>query len=125
MSEPLRVLVFEDDADTASTYRALLQLQGMAVRTAPDGPSALAADKDFHPDVVLLDIALPGLNGWKVARQLRDEDDRPVFIVAVTGFGPDADRRRSAEAGIDLHLVKPVAPERLVGLLERFGRVVR
>jgi DNA-binding response OmpR family regulator len=94
MSEPLRVLVVEDDVDTASSYRTLLLLKGMEVRTALDGPSALAAARDFNPDVVLLDIALPGGNGWKVARQLQ-ADDRPRCIVDVTGFGREADRRRS------------------------------
>jgi CheY-like chemotaxis protein len=83
-----------DDADTASTYRTLLRLKGMEVRTVLDGPSALAAARDFNPDVVLLDIALPGRKGWKVAQQLR-ADDRPRFIVDVTGFGREADLWRS------------------------------
>jgi DNA-binding response OmpR family regulator len=125
MNEPLRVLVVEDDADTASTYRTLLQLQGMTVRTAPDGPSALATAKDFGPDVVLLDIGLPGGSGWQLALRLQAAEEKPPFLIAVTGFGREADRRRSERVGIDLHLVKPVDPERLVGLLERFEKLVR
>jgi CheY-like chemotaxis protein len=94
MSELPRVLVVVDDADTTSTYRTLLRLKGMEFRTVLDGPSALAAARDFNPEVVLMDIALPGGKGWNVARQLR-ADDRPRFIVGVTGFGREADRRRS------------------------------
>jgi CheY-like chemotaxis protein len=104
----------------------LLQLQGLEVRTAPDGPKALADAQTFQPYVVLLDIALPGLDGWQVARQLRAESTgKPPFLIAVTGYGREQDRRKSKEAGIDLHLLKPADPVRLAGLLERFQKVVR
>jgi CheY-like chemotaxis protein len=123
---PLRVLVVEDDADTASTYELLLQLQGLEVRTAPDGPKALAFAQAFKPDVVLMDIALPGMDGWEVARQIKAESTgTPPFLIAVTGYGREEDRQKSAEAGIDLHLVKPADPALLTGLLKRFRRVVQ
>jgi CheY-like chemotaxis protein len=121
---PLRVLVVEDDADTADSYVCLLQLQRLEVRTAPDGPTALAVAQTFLPEVVLLDIGMPGLDGWEVARRLKAESaDKPPFLIAITGYGQPEDRQKSAEAGIDLHLVKPADPRMLVGLLERFQEV--
>jgi CheY-like chemotaxis protein len=123
---PLRVLVVEDNADTAATCELLLQLQGLEVRTVPDGRSALAAAQSFTPDVVLLDIGLPGLDGWEVARRLKKEStSRPPFLIAVTGYGREEDRQKSARAGIDLHLLKPADPVQLAELLERFQKVVR
>ena len=123
---PFRVLVVEDDADTASTCELLLQLQGLEVRTAPDGPKALVAAQAFQPEVVLLDIGMPGMDGWEVARRLQAKSTgKPPFLIAITGYGREEDRRKSEEAGIALHLLKPVNPRMLVGLLERFQRVVR
>jgi two-component system CheB/CheR fusion protein len=123
---PLRVLIVEDDADTASTYETLLQPQGLEVRTVFDGPGALAAAQTFQPEVVLLDIGLPGLDGWEVARRLKDErTGGPPFLIALTGYGRQEDRRRSIEAGINLHLLKPIHPPLLARLLKRFQRVVR
>jgi CheY-like chemotaxis protein len=76
--------------------------------------------------VVLLDIGMPGMDGWEVARRLKAECTRqPLFLVAITGYGQAEDQRKSAEAGIDLHLLKPTDPVRLAGLLERFQKVVR
>jgi CheY-like chemotaxis protein len=123
---PLRVLVVEDNADTASTCQMLLQLHGLEVRTAPDAANALETVRNFKPDVVLLDIALPGPSGWEVARRLKEEHaGKPPFLIAVTGYGRETDQQRSEKAGIDLHLVKPVDPMQLLGLLERFEKVVR
>ena len=120
----LDVLVVEDRPDTAWSTAAVLALYGHRVTVAGSGAAALnlaAAD----PDVVLLDLGLPGMGGWEVARRLRGRaGGRPPLIVAITGYGTDADRRRSAEAGIDLHLVKPVDPAVLAGVLARFARVV-
>jgi two-component system CheB/CheR fusion protein len=122
---PFRVLVVEDDADTAATCKLLLQLQGLEVQTAPDGPKALAVAQTFQPDVVLLDIGMPGMDGWEVARQLKaDPSGQPPFLIAITGFGQPEDRQKSAEAGIDLHLVKPADPRMLAGLLESFQEMV-
>jgi CheY-like chemotaxis protein len=104
----------------------LLQLQGLEVRTAPDGPRALAVTQTFQPDVVLLDIALPGMDGWEVARALKaSHTGRSPLLIAITGYGRVQDRRKSQAAGIDLHWLKPVDPVRLVGLLQRFHKVVR
>jgi CheY-like chemotaxis protein len=123
---PLRVLVVEDDADTAASCKLLLQLKGLEVRTAPDGPSALLAAQTAKPDVVLLDIGIPGMDGYEVARRLTtDHNGKPPFLIAVTGYGQPEDRRKSEEAEIDLHLLKPADPVRLAGLLERFQKVVR
>src|SRR5215471_8698544 len=105
----LRVLVVEKNADTAATCEVLLQLQGLEVQTAPDGPKALVAAQTFHPDVVLLDIGMPGMDGWEVARQLQAAcTGQPPFLIAITGYGRQEDRRKSEEAGINLHLLKPV-----------------
>jgi len=121
----LRVLVVEDLADASETLAMLLRLERHSVWVAADGPAALRLTDECDPDIVLLDICLPGFDGWEVARQLRSRPlrKRPL-LVAVTGYGRDCDRQCSAEAGIDLHLVKPVVPEALVGLLQRFRQTV-
>jgi two-component system, OmpR family, response regulator len=121
----LSVLVVEDDADAAATYAAILGLSGHRPRVARDGGEALRRAAEDSPDVVLLDIGLPDLDGYRVAERLRSElREKPPFIVAVSGFGADGDRRRAREAGIDLHLTKPADPEALLGLLSRFAAVV-
>ncbi len=102
----LRVLVVEDNVDTARSLTLLLEASGHRVRNAYDGTSALEEALDFRPNVVLLDIGLPGLDGYKVAKWMR-HTLRDVMLVAVTGYGRDADRERSREAGFDHHLVKP------------------
>jgi CheY-like chemotaxis protein len=115
----LRVLVVDDDPDAVSTLALVLNLWCYEVRTAADGASALEAARMFLPDVVLMDVGMPGLDGWEAARRLREEAGmRDSLFVALTGFGLDADRRRSCEAGFDHHLVKPVEPEMLLRLLE-------
>ena len=121
----LRVLVVEDEADSARSLAMLLRLFGHQVEVAPDGASALEAARARPPDVVLLDIRLPGPDGWEVARRIRgwDAPTRPL-LVAVTGYGSEEDLRRSEEAGIDLHLTKPAEPDQLRWLLARFGDLV-
>jgi CheY-like chemotaxis protein len=116
---PLKVLVVEDHADTAASMALLLRLYGHEAYLAADGAAALEAAHAVPPDVVLLDIALPGpMNGWEVAHRLRARAGSPrTFLIAMTGFGQAEHRRRSAEAGIDLHLVKPVDPARLQAIL--------
>jgi CheY-like chemotaxis protein len=116
---PLHILVVEDHKDTANTTAQLLTLYGFEVQVAADGMAALEAARSWQPDVVLLDIGLPGLDGYKVAKRLPALEKRPLLI-AVTGYGRDVDRRRSQQAGIDLHLVKPVDPEQLLTVLRRF-----
>jgi PAS domain S-box-containing protein len=113
-----RILVVDDNADAADTLAMLLRLRGYDVRVARDGPAALDAADEFHPDLVLLDIGLPGMEGYAVARALRSgESSARPRLVALTGYGRDEDRRRSAEAGFDDHLVKPVAPDALLEVL--------
>jgi PAS domain S-box-containing protein len=103
-----RVLVVDDNIDTANTLQLLLRSLGHETRIANDGPAALAAADEFRPDVVLLDIGMSGMNGYEVARRLRSRKEGRLKIVAITGWGAEADRARSTDAGFDLHLVKPV-----------------
>lgn len=121
----LRILVVEDDADTAHTMATVLRLCGPDVVVAGDGPTALQRAEDDPPDVVMLDIGIPKMDGWRVAKELRQRrtKTRPL-IVAVTGYGDEAARLRSYETGIDLHLVKPVDPAEVVDVLRRFQRIV-
>jgi CheY-like chemotaxis protein len=103
------VLVVDDNADAAESLEMLLKEAGHNVRTTHDGPTALEAALDDPPNVVLLDIGLPGLSGYEVAKRLRQQlGCENVVLVAVTGYGQEADRKRSLEAGFDHHLVKPV-----------------
>ncbi len=105
----LRVLLVDDNVDGAESLAALLRLAGHEVWLAHDGPGALEAAAGFRPDAAVLDIGLPGMDGYEVARRLRaDPAAAPAVLVAVTGYGRDRDRERSREAGFDYHLVKPV-----------------
>jgi PAS domain S-box-containing protein len=115
-----RVLVVEDNRDAAESLARLLRAAGHEVRTAYDGPAALAEARAFQPQVVFSDIDLPGMDGYEVARRLRQEYG-PVgpLLVAVTGLGQEGDRRRALEAGFDDFLVKPVDPDALQRLLGR------
>ena len=113
-----RILIVDDNEDGAQSLATLLELQGNQVQTAYDGPQAVEAVGDFRPDVVLLDIGLPTLNGYETARRMREHPDtRDALIIALTGWGQEEDRRRSREAGFDHHLVKPVDLSVLEGLL--------
>ena len=115
---PLLALVVEDQNDIAQSTAELLALCGYRVRVATSGPEALLAADEAIPDIVLLDIGLPGMDGWEVARQLRNRSvGKQPFVVAVTGYGGDGDRWRSADAGVDMHLTKPADPARLTALL--------
>jgi CheY-like chemotaxis protein len=111
-----RILVVDDSQDSAESLALLLELHGHEVRTAFAGPAALETASAFCPDVVLLDIGLPGMDGYEVARRLRAEHGG-CRLIALTGYGRDDDRRRSREAGFDHHLVKPVDLEELTRLL--------
>jgi CheY-like chemotaxis protein len=112
------VLVVDDNADVTDTVALLLKVDGHDVRTAPDGPSALAESQAFRPEVVILDIGLPGMDGYEVARHLRRQAGmKKAVLVALTGYGQEEDRRRSQEAGFDAHLVKPADPAALQALL--------
>jgi PAS domain S-box-containing protein len=114
-----RILVVDDNRDAAQSLARLLEVQGNTTMTAFDGVEALEAGAAFEPDVVLLDIGLPRLNGYDAARQIRQEPwGRDVALIALTGWGKDEDRRRSSEAGFDKHLVKPVQLDELNSLLQ-------
>ncbi|MFC0691606.1 response regulator [Paraburkholderia humisilvae] len=115
---PARILIIDDNADASEALATLLTIRGHEVETRTDGISGIAAVAHFKPNVVLLDIGLPDVNGYEVARQLRaSADGHHVTLVAVTGYGLPADRIRSAEAGFDHHLTKPVSPEELARLM--------
>ena len=115
---PHRVLVVDDNADTAESLGMLLEVRGNAVRIAYDGLEALEAADAFDPDIVLLDIGMPKMSGYEVARRLRAERGDSVLIVAITGWGQEDDRRRAREAGFDHHFTKPVDYEALIELIE-------
>jgi len=115
-----RVLVVDDNVDAAESIAMILRVSGYDVRCVHDGPSVLPAAKSYRPDVVVLDIGLPGLSGYDVARELREQPEfRRTPLVAVTGYGQEEDRRRSQEAGFDYHLTKPVDPEALQAFVAR------
>jgi CheY-like chemotaxis protein len=103
-----RILVADDNTDAAVMLAETLGLTGHDVRIAHDGETALSVAADFRPDVVILDIGMPGLDGYEVARRLRQRFDGNVRLIALTGWGQPADRQRAAEAGFDQHLTKPV-----------------
>jgi PAS domain S-box-containing protein len=115
----LRVLLVEDNADAAETTSELLELWGIEHRMAPDGASAIRLIRDWEPDLALLDIGLPGMDGYELARRMRKETG--AVLLAMTGYGTEEDRRLSAEAGFAHHLVKPVDPEELQRVLARFA----
>jgi two-component system, sensor histidine kinase len=113
-----RILVVEDDTDSAEALQLLLQKMGHEARIATDGEQALEAARALRPDVVLLDIGLPGMDGHELAQRLRAAPEtRAAKIIAVSGYGQERDLERSAAAGVDLHLVKPVDPARLAEAL--------
>jgi CheY-like chemotaxis protein len=105
----VRVLVVDDNRDAADTLSVLLELLGHAAQVAHDGRAALDAVLDFRPQVVFLDIGMPGMNGYQVAEAIRNDRrfDQPL-LVALTGWGGEDDRERTRAAGFDLHLTKPV-----------------
>jgi CheY-like chemotaxis protein len=118
-----RVLVVDDDRDAAEMLAQALKGAGHEVRQEHDGMSALVAAAQFQPDVVLLDLGLPGMDGIEVARRLRGYPQlAQVRIVALTGFGQGSDRRRSAAVGIESHLVKPVDVDTVIEAIAA-GRV--
>jgi two-component system CheB/CheR fusion protein len=119
-SAPLRILVVDDNRDSVETLQLLLQLFGNDVSAAYDGEEALSMAIELKPDVVLLDIGLPKLNGYDVARQIRLEPwGSTATLVAITGWGQAEDKDLSREAGFDHHLVKPVDPDILMELIQK------
>ena len=115
-----RVLVVEDSADARLGVQLLLEQAGHVVETAGDGPEGLAKLAQFHPDVALIDVGLPGMDGYELARVARSQPEtRDIRLVAITGYGQEEDRQRALAAGFDLHVAKPVNPAVLQELLTR------
>jgi two-component system, sensor histidine kinase len=104
----LRILIADDNLDSATTLAVGLRNSGHEVRTTPDGLSLLDAVEVFRPEVGILDIGMPGLNGYEVARRIRAGHGDKILLVAVTGWGQEEDKRRAQEAGFDHHLTKPI-----------------
>jgi CheY-like chemotaxis protein len=115
-----RILVADDNRDAGDTLAMLLRLDGHEVHVATDGLEAVEMYASVQPEVVILDIGMPGLSGHEVARRIRDlPSERPVILIAVTGWGQKADKDRAAESGFDHHFTKPVEPTVLSALLQK------
>jgi CheY-like chemotaxis protein len=118
LPEPgVRVMVADDNRDAADSLRRILVLYGYEVQVAYDGTEAMELGESFRPRVAVLDIGMPGANGFDVARHMRQRRGDEVKLIALTGWGQEGDRRRAMEAGFDFHLTKPVDPGALNDLL--------
>ena len=114
----LRILVVDDNRDAADSLAMMLEIMGNDVRTAYDGEEAVRAAGEFRPDVVLLDIGLPKLNGYEACRRIREQPwGKNMVLIALTGWGQEEDKPADQEAGFDHHMVKPVDPPALMKLL--------
>jgi DNA-binding response OmpR family regulator len=111
------VLVVDDNEDAADSLATLLGVMGYEVRIAYDGPEAIQAADEFEPAVALLDIGLPKLSGYDIARHVRERRGDDVLLVAITGWGQEEDRRKAREAGFDHHFTKPADFDRLLELI--------
>jgi CheY-like chemotaxis protein len=119
----LRILVVEDDVTIATSLGDLLELWGYEVRVVHDGLEATEVASSYQPEVVLLDIDLPGMDGYQIARWFQQDIQLAKTVrIAVTGYGQEEDRRRAQEAGFDYHFTKPVAPVILQELLARLQK---
>jgi PAS domain S-box-containing protein len=118
--ETFKILIVDDNVDATDMLAGILRLVGHDVQVAYSGQSALEVAMEFQPTIVLLDIGLPEMNGYEVARRLRQRpQSKDTLLIAMTGYGQDSDLQRSTQAGFDYHLVKPVDPEKLEGLFTR------
>jgi CheY-like chemotaxis protein len=116
---PARILVVDDNVDLARGLARLLEIRGHEVQVAYDGPTGLDKAKKSKPEVVLLDIGLPGMDGYQVAAHLRQEETvKDATLIAISGYGQEEDLRLAKEAGFDYHLVKPIASADLFKLLK-------
>ncbi len=111
-----RILVADDNEDTAKGLAALLEMQGHEVRVVHDGHAALEAFKEFTPDVAFLDVGMPFFDGCEVAAKVREEARSPVLLVAVTGWGHASAKQRAFDSGFDRLFVKPADPQELLAL---------
>jgi CheY-like chemotaxis protein len=116
---PRRIVVADDNEDSAESFAMLLSFSGHEVRVAHDGEAALDALREFRPDVAFLDIGMPGLTGYEVAQAVRAEPwGHEMKLIAVTGWGQPDDRMRARTAGFDRHLIKPIDPAEVDRLLD-------
>ena len=121
--KPRRVLIADDNVDSATVLAILLRASGHEVQTVHDGMAALESSQSFRPDLVILDIGMPILNGYDVARRIRSRCDSHMTLVAITGWGQEQDKRRAREAGFDHHLTKPVDVTTLEKILAEMRQV--
>jgi CheY-like chemotaxis protein len=118
-----RIMLVEDHPDAAESLGLLLELLGHRVSVFSEGDAALRAAHSDPPDIMVVDIGLPGIDGYEVARRVRrDPAVQHAVLIALTGYGCEDDRRESAAAGFDYHLVKPVEPRALENLVTQLGR---
>ncbi|SDG80382.1 response regulator [Paraburkholderia phenazinium] len=122
MTQAKQILLVDDQADAIDALAMLLELDGYTVRTAYSGADALAAIETFIPDLALIDVSMPNMNGMQLARLLRHNAALAnTRLIALTGFGGDAERKQAAEAGFDAHMTKPVSADQLTQLIEGTG----
>jgi CheY-like chemotaxis protein len=118
-----RILVADDNPDVVGSFEVMLQTLGHEVATALDGFEVLEKAEEFRPEVIVLDIGMPKLDGLETARRLRKQQwAREAILIAITGWGDEKDKRRSAEAGFNVHLVKPVDPVTLLNVLDKIDQ---
>ncbi len=116
-----RILIVDDNEDAAESIARFLELEGHEVKTVGDGPQAIACVPVYAPQVVVLDIGLPGLSGYEVAKRLRQMPvTQDVLLIALTGYGQKEDQQRAIDAGFDRHFVKPTDPQKLVELIAQW-----
>ena len=123
----LRILVVDDDRDTAATLALVMELRGYEARTAYSGEDALRVAEHFAPDVAFIDLSMPRMDGYELARRLRQSGQEGLTIICLSGYGTEQDRRRSQEAGCNHHLIKPadlIELRRLLRAIEPTGRLV-
>jgi CheY-like chemotaxis protein len=114
------VLIVEDNADARESLSLFLQLAGHEVDSSEDGPRGLDKLQTFRPEVAVIDVGLPGMDGYAVARAIRErEDGTRMCLIALTGYGQAEDQRRALDAGFDIHLTKPIDPAKIQDLLAR------
>jgi CheY-like chemotaxis protein len=124
--QPSRILVVEDNRDAADMFVMMLQTCGYEAQAAYSSQTALEMAVQYPPDIVLLDIGLPGMDGYEVTRHLRQHPQtKEVWVIAITGYGQEADRQRTQEAGFDYYLVKPVERGKLRALLATLAKQPR
>src|SRR5262249_23109197 len=116
------ILIVEDNRDAREMLRTALELEGYAVTTAIDGPAGVREAERAAPDVLLIDLGLPGLDGFETAPPIRDVLGKAVLLVALTGYGDAESRRRAVDSGFDLHVGKPIDPDELLRLIGVYRR---